>query len=98
MTAPTKTPWKKGADSSEQPLPAPAGTAAVGAPPSSPPPDAPPPSIAEIVAAAKEAAATVTLVRMYRDTPMHPNGPTTADVHPDEVGLWAAQDWKIPAE
>lgn len=95
MSVATKTPWKKGADGGEQPLPAPAEVAAVGAP-SAPPVD--PPSIADIVAKSKEDAATVKLVKMYRDTPMHPGGPTTAEVHPDEIGPWAAQDWKIPAE
>lgn len=95
MSTTPKSPWVKGAASGGQPLPAPAEVAAVSAP-SAPPVD--PPSIAEIVAKSKEEAATVKLVKMYRDTPMHPGGPTTAEVHPDEVGLWAVQDWKLPAE
>lgn len=99
MSTAPKSPWVKGAASGEQPLPAPAEVAAVSAP-SAPPIDPPsdPPSIADIVAKSKEEAATVKLVKMYRDTPMHPGGPTTAEVHPNDVGLWAVQDWKLPAE
>lgn len=95
MSVTPKSPWKKGADSGQQPLPAPAEVEVVGAP-SAPPAD--PTSVADVVAKAKAEAGIVKLVKMYRDTPMHPGGPTTAEVHPNEIGLWAAQDWKIPAE
>ena len=33
-------------------------------------------------------------VRMVRDEPAHPGGPTAADVHPDEVEGWAAAGWR----
>lgn len=35
------------------------------------------------------------LVKMRRDFPQIPNGPTTADVHPDEVANFAECDWVI---
>lgn len=34
-------------------------------------------------------------VQMVRDEPMHPGGPTTADVHPDEVQNWERHGWKV---
>lgn len=35
------------------------------------------------------------LVAMRRDAPLHDNGPTTADVHPDEVAHWQAYAWEL---
>lgn len=37
----------------------------------------------------------VETIRMVRDEPIHPGGPTSADVHPDEVDNWAAADWRV---
>lgn len=39
-------------------------------------------------------------IAMRRAEPIHPNGPTTADAHPDEVAGMAAAGWEIapPAE
>ncbi|EGK71910.1 hypothetical protein METUNv1_01688 [Methyloversatilis universalis FAM5] len=34
-------------------------------------------------------------VRMAREEPMHPGGPTHADVHPDEVENWSAAGWRV---
>ena len=34
------------------------------------------------------------LVKMVRDTPQHPDGPTEADVHPDEVANYEAAGWR----
>ena len=34
-------------------------------------------------------------VAMVRDEPMHPGGPTTAEVHPDEVQNWERHGWKV---
>lgn len=34
-----------------------------------------------------------TVVKMTRETPMHKGGPTTADVHPDEVDAWIKAGW-----
>lgn len=44
---------------------------------------------AEAAAKPKKAAT----VRMRRDEPAHPGGPTEADVHPDEVAGWADAGW-----
>lgn len=38
------------------------------------------------------------LVKMIREVPSHVNGPTTADVHPDEVSGWMAGGWKVAPE
>ncbi|NJA04165.1 hypothetical protein HC024_00190 [Methylococcaceae bacterium WWC4] len=40
------------------------------------------------------------LLPMRRDAPLHETGPTTADVHPDEVSAWLAAGWTLadPAE
>lgn len=35
------------------------------------------------------------LVAMRRDAPLHEGGPTTADVHPDEVEEWMRHDWHL---
>jgi hypothetical protein len=40
----------------------------------------------------------VELVRMKRSTPLHPDGPTTADVHPLEVENFQAAGWGIAPE
>ena len=37
----------------------------------------------------------VELVHMVRDVPQHRGGPVTADVHPDEVSDYSAQDWRV---
>lgn len=42
-------------------------------------------------------AALSTTVQMVRDEPQFPNGPVTADVHPDEVANWAVHGWR-PAD
>lgn len=42
-----------------------------------------------------EDAPAVETIRMVRDEPIHPGGPTSADVHPDEVDNWAAADWRV---
>jgi hypothetical protein len=34
-------------------------------------------------------------IPMVRDEPVHPGGPTTADVHPDEVANWRAAGWQV---
>lgn len=36
-------------------------------------------------------------VSMVRDEPMHPGGPTEADVHPDEVENWKQGGWALSA-
>lgn len=33
-------------------------------------------------------------IPMVRDEPAYPGGPTSADVHPDEVANWAAHGWQ----
>lgn len=35
------------------------------------------------------------LLQMRRDAPLHDDGPTTADVHPDEVVNWLAAGWVL---
>ncbi len=35
------------------------------------------------------------LIKMERDTPTHPGGPVTADVHPDEVEGMKKHDWRV---
>lgn len=37
-------------------------------------------------------------VDMYRDAPIHPEGPVCASVHEDEVERWAAQGWLVVPE
>lgn len=34
------------------------------------------------------------LVKMRRIEPVHPDGPITANVHPDEVDNWIAGGWR----
>lgn len=34
-------------------------------------------------------------VKMTRTEPMHHGGPTSADVHPDEVENWKAHGWSV---
>lgn len=94
----SKTPWKKdeastgSSDQHSLTAPADAGAAAAGAPS----PEAANPvadSVAKAVAKAK--AGPPKLVKMVRDTPMHPGGPTTADVPETEIGSWAMADWKV---
>lgn len=36
----------------------------------------------------------MTTVKMTRDEPAHPGGPTTADVHPDEVESMETAGWR----
>jgi hypothetical protein len=45
----------------------------------------------------KDSAAPVTLVDMVLDEPQFEGGPTTAQVHPDEVQNYAAGGWKKEA-
>ncbi|WP_430434262.1 hypothetical protein [Methyloversatilis sp.] len=42
-----------------------------------------------------EDAPEIETIRMVRDEPMHPRGPTDADVHPDEVENWVAAGWRV---
>lgn len=42
-------------------------------------------------------AEAVLTVSMIRDEPDHPGGPTTADVHPDEVANYEAGGWIVKA-
>ena len=35
------------------------------------------------------------LITVYRDEPVHPDGPTTADLHPDEVTAWLQLGWRV---
>ncbi|WP_427500800.1 hypothetical protein ACQE3E_15665 [Methylomonas sp. MED-D] len=35
------------------------------------------------------------LLPMRRDAPLHETGPTTADVHSDEVSAWLAAGWTL---
>lgn len=37
-------------------------------------------------------------VAMIRDEPLHDGGPTTADVHPDEVAGMQAHGWRVANE
>ena len=37
----------------------------------------------------------IELVAMVRDTPEFPDGPLSAEVHPDEVDNWLALDWRL---
>ena len=37
----------------------------------------------------------IELVVMVRDVPEFPDGPLSADVHPDEVDNWLALDWRL---
>lgn len=37
----------------------------------------------------------IKLVKMCRGNPVHPGGPTTADVHPDEVENWKSGGWEV---
>lgn len=46
---------------------------------------------------AAAAAKVPKLIKMNRSEPVHPGGPVTADVHPDEVENWYAGGWR-PAE
>ena len=38
---------------------------------------------------------SITLVKMVRDTPLQVSGPTTADVHPNEVQGWMSCGWVL---
>ena len=46
-------------------------------------------------AVVNESLTTVDLVAMRRDAPSHDNGPTTANVHPDEVADWLLHGWEL---
>jgi hypothetical protein len=35
------------------------------------------------------------LIQLYRDEPIHPGGPVTADVPPSEVESWQLAGWRI---
>lgn len=35
------------------------------------------------------------LVKMHREKPIKDGGPTTADVHPDEVENYKASGWRV---
>ncbi|MDV0595003.1 MULTISPECIES: hypothetical protein [unclassified Enterobacter] len=37
----------------------------------------------------------IELVAMVRDTTEFPDGPLSAEVHPDEVDNWLALDWRL---
>jgi len=43
----------------------------------------------------KEGESPPELIKMTRDKPQFPNGPTEAKVHQDEVENWKKHDWKI---
>lgn len=96
----SKTPWKKdeastgSSDQHSLTAPADAGAAAAGAPS----PEAADPVAAAVAKAVTKAKAPPKMVKMVRDTPMHPGGPTTADVPESEIGSWAAADWKVKKE
>lgn len=60
-------------------------------PPSNPPPPDPP-------AVAPPAAEKPKHVKMKRHAPQHPDGPTTADVHPDEVVNYEQAGWHVAPE
>lgn len=34
-------------------------------------------------------------IQLYREEPVHPGGPHTADVHKDEAEAWLQQGWRI---
>lgn len=34
-------------------------------------------------------------IKMRRDEPVHPGGPVTADVHPEEVANWQQAGWRV---
>ncbi|OQW74857.1 MAG: hypothetical protein BVN35_09590 [Proteobacteria bacterium ST_bin11] len=42
--------------------------------------------------------ASFDLVKMTRETPVHADGPTTADVHPDELFNWLAAGWALATD
>lgn len=46
----------------------------------------------------KDSDMTPALIRMVRDEPMQHGGPTTADVHPEEVSNYSAYGWQVEAE
>lgn len=46
----------------------------------------------------EQAQSDVELVAMRREAPLDENGPTTADVHPDDVSHWLAHGWEITAD
>ncbi|EKN3571880.1 hypothetical protein ACVT81_000011 [Yersinia enterocolitica] len=37
----------------------------------------------------------ITFIRMKRELPMLPGGPTEADVHPESVEIWLLEEWRI---
>lgn len=37
----------------------------------------------------------ITFIRMNRESPMLPGGPTEADVNPESVDLWLLDEWRI---
>lgn len=37
----------------------------------------------------------VQLIKMYRDDPAHADGPTTADVHPEEAESMQMHGWRV---
>lgn len=46
----------------------------------------------------EQAQSDVELVAMRRDAPLFPDGPVTADVHPNEVANYRFFGWEINAE
>lgn len=38
---------------------------------------------------------SITFIRMDRESPMLPGGPTEADVHPESVETWLLEEWRI---
>lgn len=46
----------------------------------------------------EQAQSDVELVAMRRDAPLHEDGPTTADVHTDEVAAWLTFGWEIAGD
>lgn len=45
--------------------------------------------------AVEQPAERQSVVPMVRAEPLHPGGPTTADVHPAEVDGWISAGWKV---
>ena len=37
----------------------------------------------------------ITFIRMKRELPMLPGGPTEADVHHESVEIWLLEEWRI---
>lgn len=53
------------------------------------------PAVAANAAPAEATEPDAILVAMERDTPAHDGGPTTADVHPNEVNAMYGYGWRL---